>query len=90
MNHSKTTDDQQSITPFDNESLEYALQKSFNVPGKFLALLHMAVEKALDDNWDTVTKDKIEKILLTSNLNQNQVDNDTMENDGMSDAKIIL
>jgi hypothetical protein len=90
MKHSRLNGENDVIEPFDDEALEYALQKSYNVPGKFLALLHLAIEKAIDENWDTITKEKIEKILLTSNLNQNQIDSEDMENDGMSEPKIIL
>lgn len=90
MKHSRHNGDTDAIEPFDNEALEYALQKSYNVPGKFLALLHLAIEKAVDEEWSNITKDKIEKILLTSNLNQNQIESDDLENDGMSEPKIIL
>lgn len=47
--------------PFTEGSLKEALKKTLGVPGKFLTLLHTAIEKGVENNWDEID---VEQIIL--------------------------
>jgi hypothetical protein len=62
------------IFPFEEDALQFALQKTFNVPGKFLSFLHLSIEKAIDEQWESITKDRIERLLIESSVNSSITD----------------
>jgi hypothetical protein len=77
-----------SVVPFDNASLETALIKSFNVPGKFLSFLHQLVEKAVENGWDKIDKQKVEQLSLANTVRDNY-DDDTNAA-GINDVKVKI
>ena len=65
LNESRNTKDRiGTITPFNEESLSFALNKAHGVPGKYLALLHSAIERGIDDGWDEIGIKELKTITL--------------------------
>lgn len=59
---------EKSLLPFTEKSLEFASNKSSNIPGKFLALLHNVLEDAVDKGLEEIREDDIANILAKSPL----------------------
>ena len=69
-------DKKQSIEPFTQKGLNEALTITSRVPGKFLNLLHMAIEKAISEAWNMID---VEQIRL---VNEARVKFDSEKRDG--------
>lgn len=52
-----------SISPFTQEAIDYTMEKSAYIPGKFLKYLYILIEKAIKNNWDEIDKEKVAMIL---------------------------
>lgn len=66
MNKSRIDKNQrESLKPFDKDSLELALVKSYKIPGKFLNFLHIGIERAIQDRWETIDSSKIDLLSLS-------------------------
>jgi hypothetical protein len=78
------------IFPFEKQALETALLKSFNVPGKFLSFLHQLIEKAIEENWDKINKDKVELLSITNQSKQNSDFDDTEPGYGIGNTKVTI
>ncbi len=52
-----------SFAPFTIEALDEALFKSGRVPGKYLTLLNLAVERAIMEDWNMIDVDEINRVL---------------------------
>jgi len=53
-----------AILPFNEESLSFALKKALGVPGKYLALLHSAIERGIDEKWTEIGIKELKTITL--------------------------
>lgn len=58
-----------SIKPFTQEAISYAMEKSDRIPGRFLKLLYLMIEKAVQNNWDEIDKNKVDEAWKESNKN---------------------
>lgn len=48
-----------SILPFTQEAIDYTMEKSAFIPGKFLKYLYILIEKAIKNNWNEIDKGKV-------------------------------
>jgi hypothetical protein len=64
LKESRIDGDQDNLTPFSEDALSLALQKTLGVPGKYLAFLHSAVERAISDGWTKIEIPQINQITL--------------------------
>jgi len=63
LDYSRLSDDiKGSFEPFEPDSIEEALISSGGVPGEFLKLLHTAIEKAIEKNWEKIKPENIKSI----------------------------
>ena len=69
LKESRVNKDDTSIKPFTEEAISYAMEKSDRIPGRFLRLLYLMIEKAVQNNWDTIDKDKVDLAWKESNKN---------------------
>lgn len=53
----------ETLAPFTEKGLEGALIAANRVPGKFLNLLHLAVEKAIEMKWDKIDSEQIKIVI---------------------------
>jgi hypothetical protein len=66
---SRINKDDASIKPFTEDAISYAMEKSDRIPGKFLRLLYLMIEKAVQNNWNTIDKNKVDLAWKESNKN---------------------
>ncbi|HLP57137.1 MAG TPA: hypothetical protein VK151_19005 [Fluviicola sp.] len=64
-----------SLSPFTEDALKEALKKTLGVPGKYLTLLHTAIEKGIELNWETIDIEQI-KLVETPKIDNTSDDND--------------
>lgn len=50
------------LSPFDEKSLEKAIEISDGIPGRYLKLLYNAIEQAVSDNWGRIDTQNIDNI----------------------------
>lgn len=48
-----------SILPFTQDAIDYAMEKSDRIPGKFLKLLYIVIEKAIKHGWKEIGKEQV-------------------------------
>ena len=48
-----------SISPFTQDAIDYAMEKSDRIPGKFLKLLYIVIEKAIKHGWKEIGKEQV-------------------------------
>ncbi len=53
------------LYPFEKEALTEALMKAGRVPGKFLILLYLSIEKAVQEGWEKIDAAKIKKLNIS-------------------------
>lgn len=68
-----------SISPFTQEAISYAMEKSDRIPGKFLKMLYLMIEKAVLNQWDSIDKEKVDMAWQENNKKYNQIPNTTDE-----------
>lgn len=56
-----------SIAPFTQEAIDYTMEKSAYIPGKFLKYLYILVEKAIKNNWINIDKSEVAEVLDEGN-----------------------
>lgn len=49
-----------SISPFTQEAIDYAMEKSAFIPGRFLKYLYILIEKSIKNNWTEIDKKQVE------------------------------
>ena len=52
-----------SISPFTQEAIDYTMEKSAFIPGRFLKYLYILIEKAIKNNWTEIDKKQVEMTL---------------------------
>ena len=68
-----------SINPFNQEAINYAMEKSDRIPGKFLKMLYLMIEKAVQNQWDTIDKEKVDLAWKESNMSYSSLTNTSDE-----------
>ena len=58
-----------TIAPFNQEAINYAMEKTDRIPGKFLKLLYLMIEKAVQHKWETIDREKVDMAWKESNKN---------------------
>ena len=76
------------LSPFTEDSLSLALNKALGVPGKYLAFLHSAIERAIDEDWRDIDEEKIKSLALQDTPLTN--DKDDNDEDRLDDAKVSM
>lgn len=76
------------LSPFTENSLALALTKALGVPGKYLAFLHSAIEKAIAEGWTDIDEEKIKSLALQDTPLTN--DNDENNGEGLDDTKVSM
>jgi hypothetical protein len=64
---SRINKDDDSISPFTQEAIDYTMEKSAYIPGKFLKYLYILVEKAIKNNWIKIDKNEVAEVLDEGN-----------------------
>ena len=59
LRESKIDKQDDSINPFTQEAIDFAMEKSDRIPGKFLKLLYIVVEKAAKYGWTIIGKEQV-------------------------------
>lgn len=63
LDYFRASDDQKGeLHPFDRESVVEALRLSGGVPGPMLPLLRLVLERAVQENWETINADHVRAI----------------------------
>lgn len=60
---SRVNKNDDSIAPFTQEAIDYAMEKSAFIPGKFLKYLYILIEKAIKKGWSKIDKPEVAMIL---------------------------
>ncbi|QQT27635.1 hypothetical protein [Sphingobacterium spiritivorum] len=63
-----------SLFPFTEESLTLASNKCSNIPGKFLALLHNAIEDGVEKDVEHIEESNIKDLLSKSSISEGQTE----------------
>lgn len=86
MNNARADGNSDSILPFTEEALDAIMLKAQMVPGRFLKYMYNAIEKGIENEWDTIDFPQVETMWSSSN------ENDTMlgELTTLPDTKTIL
>lgn len=77
-----------TISPFTQEAINYAMEKTDRIPGKFLKLLYLMIEKAVQNKWESIDKEKVDLAWKESNKNYSQ--NSMMEEAPLPQTKVEL
>lgn len=59
LNASRIDKSDNSIKPFTQEAIDYAMEKSDRIPGKFLKLMYIMIEKAVNNKWKEIDQAKV-------------------------------
>jgi len=78
-----------SINPFTQEAINYAMEKSDRIPGRFLRMLYLMIEKAVQNHWETIDKDKVVVAWQESNKNYSLTSN-AVDDTPLPETKIEL
>lgn len=63
MSASRIHKEDDSISPFTQAAIDYTMEKSAFIPGKFLKYLYILIEKAIKNNWNKIDKSEVAMIL---------------------------
>jgi len=85
---SRIKGNQSDLEPFTEDSLSFALNKALGVPGKYLAFLHSAVEKAIEEEWTEININEI-KSLSYQDTPKSENDDDDID-EGLIDSQVVL
>lgn len=69
LKRSRINPQDNSIKPFTQDALNYAMEKSDRIPGRFLRTLYLLLEKAVQNHWETIDKDKVDVAWQESSKN---------------------
>lgn len=64
-----------TICPFTQEAISYAMEKSDRIPGRFLKMLYLMIEKAVQYGWKEIDKDKVDMAWQENNKYYSQMSN---------------
>ena len=60
LKESRIDPNDNSINPFTQEAINYAMEKSDRIPGRFLRMLYLMIEKAVQNHWEVIDREKID------------------------------
>lgn len=86
MNNAQTNRDPNSILPFTDRALDAIMLKAQMVPGRFLKYMYNAIEKGIENKWDTIDLPQVETMWSSSNENDAILGESTT----LPDTKTIL
>lgn len=69
LNESRIDKADSSIKPFTQDAINSAMEKSDRIPGRFLKMLYLMVEKAVQNHWEIVDKEKVDIAWQENNKN---------------------
>jgi len=69
LKRSRINPQDNSIKPFTQDALNYAMEKSDRIPGRFLRTLYLLLEKAVQNHWESIDKDKVDVAWQESSKN---------------------
>lgn len=78
-----------TINPFNQEAIDYAMEKSDRIPGRFLKMLYLMIEKAVQNQWDSIDKEKVDVAWQENNKNYSAASN-TIDDSPLPETKIEL
>ena len=61
LNNARETESD-SISPFTKDALLTAMYHADNIPGKFLKSMYIAIEKGIEEKWQTIDVDQINSL----------------------------
>lgn len=79
LHESRIDRNNNTIEPFTQDAISYAMEKSESIPGKFLKLLYLLIEKAIQNQWESIDKDKVDIAWKEGNKNYTSLNNVTDE-----------
>lgn len=69
LHESRIDQSDNSINPFTQEAISYAMEKSDRIPGRFLKLLCIIIEKAVANKWERIDKEQVDYAWQEDNKN---------------------
>ena len=69
LHESRINQADNSINPFTQEAISYAMEKSDRIPGRFLKLLYIIIEKAVANKWARIDKEQVDYAWQEDNKN---------------------
>ena len=78
-----------SLNPFTQEAINYAMEKSDRIPGRFLRMLFLMIEKAVHNHWTVIDKEKVDMAWQENNKNYIAVSN-TIDDTPLPETKVEL
>lgn len=90
LNNSRIDQNDNSINPFTQEAIDYAMEKSGRIPGKFLKLLYIVIEKAIKNNWMKIDREQIDMTWKDDDEQANLFTESSIPNKELSQTKINL
>ena len=89
LRESRVDKNDSTIKPFTQDAISYAMEKSDRIPGRFLKLLYLMIEKAVQNNWDSIDKNKVDEAWNESNKNYSTQSN-TVDESPLAKTKTEL
>lgn len=89
LKESRIDTNDNSINPFTQEAINYAMEKSDRIPGRFLRMLYLMIEKAVQNHWKIIDKEKID-MAWQENNKYNSVTSNAMDDTPLPETKIEL
>jgi hypothetical protein len=65
------------LAPFTEAALKEALSRTLGVPGKYLSMLHTAIEKGIEKDWSTIGVDEIRAVEMAKVGRDDEEENDS-------------
>lgn len=90
LNASRIDKNEDSIAPFTQEAIDYAMEKSGYIPGKFLKYLYLSIEKAIQNNWKIIDKNEVAMILDEGSNHFTSIKADNTNVEELAPTKIQL
>lgn len=78
-----------TINPFNQEAIDYAMEKSDRIPGRFLKMLYLMIEKAVQNQWQSIDKEKVDIAWQENNKNYSAASN-AIDDSPLPETKVEL
>ena len=69
LHESRIDKNDNTINPFTQDAISYAMEKSDRIPGRFLKLLYIIIEKAVANKWERIDKEQVDSAWQEDNKN---------------------
>lgn len=90
LNNSRIDKQDKSIKPFTQDAIDSAMEKSGRIPGKFLKLLYIVIEKAVKYGWEKIDTEQINLTWKDDNEQPSLFNNDSISSKELTPTKINL